>query len=335
LLGTLVFGSLAIMMPSETPVSENETIDWVGSVLGIAGLIGFNFVFKYAIIPVIPCFGFLTIAADIFAPSQAPKAGWRSPYEIALLIVAILLFLAFGVWEYHFAKYPIMPLTIFRAPSFGAVIIVVMFSYMSYGTFIWYMIAWQQQIRHWSVLSTAWGLTPLAIFSAAGAFIAAWLVPRLAVQWILAIGAMAVLIAQVLVATMPEQQLYWMQMFPATVIQSFCPDFIYTAAQIVACNNVSKKDQGVAGSLIGTLQLYATSIGLGFAGMVETHAGGGQGPAEGYRAALYFGMGLAGMALAIGLTFVRMPKDTREGWQSQDAGSDASSREQKGILLAS
>lgn len=261
----------------------------------------------------------------MFAHSQAPKAGWSSPYEITLLIVAILLFVAFGVWEYHFATYPIMPLTIFCAPSFGAVIIVVLFSYMSYGTFIWYMIAWQQQIRHWSVLSTAWGLTPLAIFSAAGAFIAAWLVPRLAVQWILAIGAIAVLIAQVLVATMPEQQLYWMQMFPATVIQSFCPDFIYTAAQIVACNNVSKKNQGVAGSLIGTLQLYATSIGLGFAGMVETHAVGGQGPADGYRAALYFGMGLAGMALAIGLTFVRMPKDTREGWQEQEDGSDTSS----------
>ena len=152
------------------------------------------------------------------------------------------------------------------------------------------------------MLSTAWGLTPLAIFSATGAFIAAWLIPRLAVQWILVIGAMVLLVAEVLVATMPEQQLYWKQMFPATVIQSFCPDFIYTAAQIMACNSVGRRDQGVAGSLIGTLQLYATSIGLGFAGIVETHAAadaaaGGGGPADGYRAALCFGMGIAGMAL--------------------------------------
>lgn len=131
---------------------------------------------------------------------------------------------------------------------------------------------------------------------------------------------MAVLVAEVLVATMPEQQLYWKQMFPATVIQSFCPNFIYTAAQIVACNSVGRRDQGVAGSLIRTLQLYATSIGLGFAVIVETHAAAdaaGGGPAEGYRATLYFGMGLAGMALVIGLVFVRMPKDTREGVADQ------------------
>ena len=168
-------------------------------------------------------------------------------------------------------------------------------------------------------------------------------------QWILVIDAMVVLVAEVLVATMPEQQLYWKQMFPATVIQRFCPDFIYTAAQVMACNSVGRRDQGVAGSLIGTLQLYATSVGLGFAGIVETHAAadaaGGGGPADGYRAALCFGMGIAGMALVwrwygagmvlvIGLVFVRMPKDTREGWQMKDAVSDVSSGEQKGVSTA-
>lgn len=275
-------------------------------------------------------------AADPLTYSQSPRTGWTSPYEISLLILSILFFLVFGFWEYRFATHPIMPLTIFRAPSFAPIVVVVVLSFMSYGTFIWYMIAWQQEIRHWSVLSTAWGLTPLAIFAALGAFLAAWLVPRLAVQWILVVGALAVLVAEVLVATMPEQQLYWKQMFLATVIQSFCPDFIYTAAQIVACNSVSRRDQGVAGSLIGTLQLYATSIGLGFAGIVETHAAAdavGGGPAKAYRAALYFGMALAGVALVIGLVFVRMPKDTREGWQDSDAVSDNSTRsgEQKGV----
>lgn len=337
LLGTLVFGSLAIVIPSETAVSKEENMDWIGSVLSIAGLITFNFVWKYVLCAIHPSSTFHNMAADTSDYSQAPKAGWTSPYEIALLILSLCFLLAFGVWEYYFAFYPIVPLATFRAPSFRPVIVVVFFSFMSYGTFIWYMIAWQQEIRHWTVLSTAWGLTPLAIFSAAGALIAAWLVPRLAVQWILAIGAMAVLVAHVLVATMPEQQLYWMQMFPATIIQSFCPDFIYTAAQIVACNSVGKRDQGVAGSLIGTLQLYATSTGLGFAGIVETHAVAQVvvgGPAGGYRAALYFGMGLAGMALAIGLAFVRMPKDARQECQGRDAMPDVSKGDHKGISPA-
>ena len=47
LLGPLVFGSLALVLPKETPVSKDEKMDWVGSFLGVSGLILFNFVWKY------------------------------------------------------------------------------------------------------------------------------------------------------------------------------------------------------------------------------------------------------------------------------------------------
>lgn len=257
--------------------------------------------------------------------SQAPTAGWDSPYEIALLITSVILFVAFAVYEHKFAKFPILPLSIFCAPSFFALVIVVLFSFMSYGTVIWYMVAWQQEVRHWSTLSISYGLTPVAICASCAAFIAAWLVPRLAAQWILAIGALAALIAPIILATMPAQQSYWQSVFPATIIQSFCPDFIFTAAAIIASNSVKRNEQGIAGSLIGTLQLYATSIGLGFAGVVEVHLGGKGDESEivkGYRAALWFGVGLAVVALVICGGWVRMPKDEREGWSGDDAPPD-------------
>lgn len=196
---------------------------------------------------------------------------------------------------------------------------------MSFSTFIWYLIAWQQTIRHWSVLSTATGLIPLPIGAAAAAFLAAWLIPRLAAQWILAIGAASILIAQILIATMPAQQTYWAQVFPATVIHTLCPDFIFTAGQIIASNSVRRQDQGIAASLMAVLQLYGTSIGLGFAGIVETHTNRhGSSPVTGYRSALYLGMGLAVAALVVGALFVKMPKDEREGWQGEDAVPSAS-----------
>ena len=134
----------------------------------------------------------------------------------------------------------------------------------------------------------------------------------------MALGCLAILIAQVLIATMPEQQSYWAQVFPATILSAFCPDFIFTAAQIIACNSVRRHEQGIAGSLVGVLQVYATSTGLGFAGIVETHTDDHSSmPIKGYRSALYFGMGMAVVALVIGVLFVEMPKDTREGWQDR------------------
>jgi hypothetical protein len=256
------------------------------------------------------------------AYSQAPAAGWQQPYEIALLPISFICFASFAAWEYKFAKHPIMPLNIWTAPSFFPLILVVTFSVMSYGISLWYMVAWQQTIRHWTVLHFAIGLIPHAIFGGLAAPVAAWLIPRIAAEWILAFGATTVLLSNILLVTMPEQQLYWAQVFPATILMALCPDFIFTAAQIIATNSVRRHEQGIAGSLVSLLQLYGASIGLGFAGTVEAQTNAkGTKSVQGYRGALYLAIGLAAAALALDIIFVRVPKDNREGW-----GEDADTR---------
>ena len=99
----------------------------------------------------------------------------------------------------------------------------------------------------------------------------------------------------------------------------FCPDFIYTAAQIIASNSVRRSQQGTAASLIGLLNLYGNSLGLGFAGTVETEVNKKGGSVmTGIRAALYFAVALAGVALILNTLLVRMEKDEREGWEDPE-----------------
>ena len=129
-----------------------------------------------------------------------------------------------------------------------------------------------------------------------------------------------------MLATQPAMQSYWPQIFPATVLVGFCPDFVYLAAQIIASNSVARKHQGVASSLIGTLNQYGNALGLGVAATIETQVvkgsseGGSDGRSAvlenipGYRAALYFGAGIAAVSLFLDFVFVRVPKNDREGW---------------------
>ena len=251
--------------------------------------------------------------------SQAPAVGWSTPYEIALLLVSLLAFAAFGLWEYKFAHSPIMPLDIWIAPSFFALILVVIFSVMSYGICIWYLVAWQQIVRHWSPFHFGIGLLPHGLVGGLSAPIAAWLISRVAAQWILGFGALAVAISSILLTTMPSQQTYWAQVFPATILMALCPDFIFTAAQIIATNSVKRHEQGIAGSLISLLLLYSASLGLGFAGTVESQTNEDRlATVCGYRGALYLAIGLALAALVLDVLFVRVPKDIREGW-AEDA----------------
>ncbi|OTA94960.1 hypothetical protein M434DRAFT_236042 [Hypoxylon sp. CO27-5] len=284
--------ALWALLPREVPVDRNGKIDWIGSFLALGGLIVFNVVWN-----------------------QAPAVGWSSPMIIATLVVSFALFIGYYVWEHYFATDPIMPLSIFKAPSFTPLIFVVLMNFMAAGSLFWYTVLWLQEIRHWTPMQFAVGWTPFGLGGAAATFLAAYLIPRISAQWILAMGASCMLVASILIATMPEQQPYWYQVFPSTIMASLSPDFTYTAAQIIASNSVNRKQQGIAGSLIGSLLLYGTSLGLGFASTVESEVGKGRDIVTGYRGALYFTVGLCVAALILDVGFVRLVQDNREGWE--------------------
>lgn len=236
-----------------------------------------------------------------------------------MLIVGLAHLVAFIVWEGKFAQYPLLPLDIWTAPSFGVLMIVALFAFMAFGALIWYLTLWFITVRHWSLLLSAAGITPLTVLGAVAAVLSSWLVPRIPAQYILAIGALCIIISTTLVATMPAQQSYWPQAFPAVIIMAFSPDFIFTAAQIIASNSVGRDKQGIAGSLIGTIMTYGMSIGLGFAGTVERYTMlHNSDLVQGYRNALYLGIGMGVTALVLDLLLVRVAAETKEGWGDEE-----------------
>ena len=254
--------------------------------------------------------------------SQAPVAGWGTPYEIAILIISILLLAAFAFWEAKVATEPILPFNIWKAPSFGALMLATFFAFMSLGIFFWYMNIYMQQVRGDSLITVGLQYLPLTIMGCANAFFAAWLVPRVPAQVIMGMGCLAMVVINVLLATVPARLTYWAMCFPAMFVSAYTIDLITTSAQIVASNTVPARHQGVAGSLVGTLLSYGMSTGLGFAGTVEVHTSdGGRDLLRGYHSAAYLAVGLAGAALLLTIFFVRIPKDTREGWSDPEAGS--------------
>lgn len=220
------------------------------------------------------------------------------------------------------APEPIMPLDAFKAPSFQILLLVILLNFMAVGTLIWYQVLWLQEIWHWSILHFAAGWSPFVVCAIGAASLAAWLISRLAAQWILALGTIAILLSNLLMATLPVKQTYWAQVFPSVVLFSFCPDFVYTAGQIIASNSVRRRQQGVAGSIIGTLNLYGNSLGLGFASTIEAQVSRHyQSRILGIRGALFFGVAVSAVALILDICFVRMVKDEREGWHEEDQAS--------------
>ena len=101
--------------------------------------------------------------ADIALRSQAPAVGWQNPSEYAVLLSSVAVLSAFAYWEYRFATSPIMPIDIWKAPSFLPLMLAVVMSFMSVGIVLWYMNAWLQLTRGWSVLHFAIGWVCIAV----------------------------------------------------------------------------------------------------------------------------------------------------------------------------
>lgn len=66
-----------------------------------------------------------------------------------------------------------------------------------------------------------------------------------------------------------------------------------------------REHQGLAGSLVSTTVNYSISLGLGFAGTVESNVNnGGRDVLRGFRGALYLGTGLAGLGVIVSICFM-------------------------------
>lgn len=81
-------------------------------------------------------------------------------------------------------------------------------------------------------------------------------------------------------------------------------DISFPASATILSDAVPVKHQGVSASLVNTVVNYSIVIGLGIAGTVEVQVSdGGSRVLEGYMAALYTSVGLAGLGFGIAVAY--------------------------------
>jgi MFS family permease len=120
-------------------------------------------------------------------------------------------------------------------------------------------------------------------------------------------GQVAYTTGSVLAATLPPDSTYWTYFFFGTSIMVVGMDTSLPAASILFASAVPKRLQGMGASIVMTVVNYSISLGLGFAGTLETNIdSGGSTPADklrGYRGALWLAVGLAGLGLVLSLVY--------------------------------
>lgn len=298
----VIFITTFFVIPSDKAIEERVTswptketeediqaehkrqFDPIGTLVGVSGLILFNFAFNQALV-----------------------VGWPTVYVYILLIVGILLIVLFLFVESK-VKDPLVPLEVFQIRT-SLVLGCIALGWSSFGTFVFYGVRFLQELRNHSPLVTVAQFTPCGVAGILAAFVSVFLLQKIRPAWVM-LGAMCAFCAgNALVATMPIDQIYWIQIFIATAITPFGMDMSFPSASIIISDALPPHRQGTAGSLVNTIVNYSIAFGLGIAGTVELQVNkNGTDVERGIRGALYVGIGLAGLGIGCALVLLFVDK---------------------------
>ncbi|KAL9107960.1 MAG: hypothetical protein Q9227_007175 [Pyrenula ochraceoflavens] len=270
---------------SALPGLSLRQFDYVGTVLGVAGLVLFA-----------------------FAWNQASVVGWQEAYTYVLLIIGVILIVGFVFSQSRVAK-PVLPNSLWTRKGFSPVVAALAFGWMSFGIFLYYTTLFILMVHGERPLTAVAQMVPLVIggfFATASVGI---FIPKVPAQYIFGVSMFSFLIGNLLMSFANYSDVYWAFIFPSCLLVVGGPDLSFASSGILISNAVLPEEQGVAGSFVSTVVQYSIAIGLGIAATVESHVNkGGKDIVRGFRGAWWLGIGFAAVAFLVVVFFVR---DTR------------------------
>jgi MFS family permease len=284
----LLLGVLGVVVIPATPVPSKtgpesasiwQRVDIFGSITGVVALVLFN-----------------------FAWNQGAVVGWPAPYTYSIMIVGIVMFVIFVLVEKR-ASHPLIPFGVLQIESLFT-LACISAGWSSFGIFVFYTLNLLEVLRGQTPLLTSAQFTPVAISGLFAAVTTGLILSHFRTSTVMLISMTFFLIGGIIFATVPVHQTYWAQTFVGIIILPWGMDMSFPAGTIILSRAMPREHQGLAASLVNTFVNYSISIGLGFAGTVEGQVnGGGRDILQGYRGALYMGVGLSGLGVAVALVF--------------------------------
>jgi hypothetical protein len=267
-----------------TLVEWMQELDVAGACLGVGGLTLVN-----------------------VAWNQAPIVGWQTAYVYVLLIIGLVLLGLFFVWELRVASKPLIP---FHALTLDVSFVLgcIACGWASFGIWTYYLWLFLEHVRGKTPLMAAAQFVPPGISGLLASFTTGYLMSRIRPGWIMLFAMVAFTLGNVFVAIAPVHQTYWALTFVSLVVMPWGMDMSFPASTVLLSNAVERRHQGIAASLVTTVVNYSISLGLGFAGTVEVHVNHGGKTFHdrllGYRGALYMGIGLGGLGVAVSVIYL-------------------------------
>ncbi len=297
----LVAGA-AVVLVHESKAQGDTRYDVPGVLLATTGLFALVYGFTEA-----------ARAENPDNPGDTSVQGWTDPSTLTWLAAAVVLLVAFVLWETR-SRNPMLPMRVILDRNRGGSYLV--FLVVGSGLFAMFLfLTYYFQVNlGYSPLRSGFAFLPFSIGIIASAGVVARLLPRLGPKRLMVPGLAVAVVGMLLLTRVEQDSSYWTHVLPSLLMLSIGLAGVFIPASSTALAGVGSRDAGIASAVLNTSQQIGGSLGTAllntlFAGAVTGYlTDNARNPAdverlvplafiEGYHVAFFWG----GMLLAAGL----------------------------------
>ncbi len=226
---------------------------------------------------------------------------------MAAFAIAGIALAGFYLLERH-QRAPMLPLELFRNPTYtGANLVVLFVALAMFGVFF-FMSLYMQQILGYSAVQTGAAFLPMTVLIILVAPIAGKTSDRIGSRGLMTTG-MALIAAQLLYfSTLGADATYW-NILPAFLVGGVGMALTMTPSAAAATRNVPVDKSGVGSAVLNASRQVGGSLGIAIMGAIVAGAAGGQRTTEafidGFQSALLVAAVIAAVGAIVAFALVR------------------------------
>ena len=188
--------------------------------------------------------------------------GWGSPGVLVPLAAAVVLISAFIFVEQRVARWPLMPLSIFRLRQLRAANLVVILLYAGLFSMFFFVTLYLQQVLHDNALQAGLSFLPITLSVFTGSSFAPRLIARYGLRNVLATGMLTATAGLLLLTGVKPGGAYAAQVLPGGILCGVGMGLSLVSATIAAVQGVPGRQSGLASGLLNTSRLVGGALGL-------------------------------------------------------------------------
>lgn len=225
----------------EPATTGGRRIDWVGMLLVTLGC-----------------------TALVYGFIQAGEYGFNDMLNIAMIVVGFLLLILFAVWELK-AESPMMPLDLFKAPTFSAANMLTLLVYGAMGTALFFLPLNLIEIQGYSEAMAGMAVLPFGGLIALMSRFSGRLTDRVGPRVPLVIGPVITGIGFILfsfIGITEGESEFWSTFFPVLAVAGIGMGFTVVPVTTAVMRCVSDQDTGIASGVNNTISRLANVLVL-------------------------------------------------------------------------